>query len=135
MQVTNKQVVEALYAAFAAGDMDAAAAVMAPDMTWNEAENYTFADRNPYIGAEAVFTGVFGRTAELFDDFAVEVGTFACEGDTVAVQGRYSAIVRETGERVNPHVVHWFTVRDGKIVAFQQHLDTFAMARALGQLA
>lgn len=133
--MTNKEVIEALYAAFAAGDMDAAAAVMAPQMAWNEAENYIFADRNPYIGAEAVFAGVFGRTAELFDDFAVEVGTFVCEGDTVAMQGRYSAISKTTGERVNPQIVHWFKVRDGQIVAFQQHLDTLAMARALGEMA
>ncbi|MGB7417789.1 MAG: nuclear transport factor 2 family protein [Erythrobacter sp.] len=133
--MTNKEVVEALYSAFAAGDMDAAATVMAPDMTWNEAENYIFADRNPYVGAEAVFGGVFGRTAELFDDFAVEVGTFVCEGDTVAMQGRYSAISKATGEHVNPQVVHWFTVRDGKIVGFQQHLDTLAIANALGKPA
>lgn len=133
--MTNKQVVEALYSAFAAGDMDAAAAVMAPDMTWNEAENYVFADRNPYIGADAVFAGVFGRTAELFDEFAVEVGTFVCEGDTVAMQGRYSAVSKATGQRVNPQIVHWFTVKDGQIVAFQQHLDTLAMAKALGQVA
>lgn len=133
--MTDKEVIEALYAAFAAGDMDAAAAVMAPQMAWNEAENYIFADRNPYIGAEAVFAGVFGRTAELFDDFAVEVGTFVCEGDTVAMQGRYSAISKTTGERVNPQIVHWFKVRDGQIVAFQQHLDTLAMAKALGETA
>ena len=67
---TNIEVVQSLYEAFAAGDMDAAAAVMAPDMRWNEAENYRFADRNPYVGAQAVFEGVFGRTAEVFDDDA-----------------------------------------------------------------
>ena len=133
--MTNKEVVEALYAAFASGDINAAAAVMAPEMVWNEAENYVFADHNPYIGAEAVSSGVFGRTAELFDDFAVEVGEFICEGDTVAMQGRYAAISKATGQRVNPQIVHWFTVRDGKIVSFQQHLDTLAMAKALGEPA
>jgi uncharacterized protein len=130
---TNIEVVETLYAAFAAGDMDLAASVMAPDMEWREAENYIFSDRNPYIGAEAVFTGVFGRTAELFDDFAVEVGTLICEGDIVAMQGRYSAIAKASGKAVNPQVVHWFTVKNGKIAAFQQHLDTLAMERALSE--
>lgn len=130
----NLKAVETLYAAFASGDMEAAAAVMAPDMVWHEAENYLFADRNPYIGADAVFAGVFGRTAELFDDFAVEVGTFVCEGDTIAMQGRYSAVSKTTGKRVNPQIVHWWTVKDGRITAFQQHVDTLAMARALGQV-
>jgi ketosteroid isomerase-like protein len=131
----NLEAVKTLYAAFASGDMAAAASVMAPDMVWNEAENYALADRNPYVGAQAVFAGVFGRTAELFDDFAVEVGTFACGGDTVAMQGRYAAVAKATGERVNPQIVHWWTVKDGLITGFQQHVDTLAMARALGNVA
>lgn len=130
----NLEAVKTLYAAFASGDMATAAAVMAPDMAWNEAENYVFADRNPYVGADAVFAGVFGRTAELFDDFSVEVGTFVCGDDTVAMQGRYSAVSKATGERVNPQIVHWWTVKDGLITGFQQHVDTLAMARALGEV-
>lgn len=129
----NLEAVKTLYAAFASGDVAAAAAVMAPDMEWREAENYILADRNPYVGAEAVFAGVFGRTAELFDDFAVEVGRFVCHGDMVAMEGRYSAIAKATGERVNPQIVHWFTLKNGLITGFQQHVDTLAMARALGQ--
>ncbi|MEQ5788373.1 nuclear transport factor 2 family protein [Erythrobacter sp. NFXS35] len=129
----NLEAIKTLYAAFASGDMAAAASVMAPDMAWNEAENYILADRNPYVGAEAVFAGVFGRTAELFDHFAVEVGTFVCHGDTVAMQGRYSAVSNATGQRVNPQIVHWWTVKDGLITGFQQHVDTLAMARALGE--
>jgi ketosteroid isomerase-like protein len=129
----NLEAVKALYAAFASGDMAAAAAVMAPDMVWHEAENYIFADRNPYVGAEAVFAGVFGRTAELFDDFAVEVGTLVCQGNIVAMQGRYAAVAKATGRRVNPQIVHWWTVKDGLITGFQQHVDTLAMARALGE--
>ncbi len=131
----NLEAVKTLYAAFASGDMEAAASVMAPDMAWNEAENYIFADRNPYIGAESVFAGVFGRTAELFDDFAVEVGTFVSQGNIVAMQGRYAAVSKATGQRVNPQIVHWWTVKDGLITGFQQHVDTLAMARALAKVA
>lgn len=130
----NLEAVKTLYAAFASGDMAAAASVMAPDMAWNEAENYILADRNPYIGADAVFVGVFARTAELFDHFAVEVGTFVCGGDTVAMQGRYSGVSKASGQRANPQVVHWFTLKDGLITGFQQHVDTLAMARALGEV-
>lgn len=131
----NLEAVKTLYAAFASGDMEAAASVMAPDMVWHEAENYVLADRNPYVGAEAVFAGVFGRTAELFDEFAVEVGTFVCEGDMVAMQGRYSAVSKATNESVNTQIVHWWTVKDGRITGFQQHVDTLAVSRALGEVA
>lgn len=129
---SNLDVVKALYAAFAEGDMDAAAALMADDMEWREAENYVLADRNPYIGPAAVIPGVFGRTAELFETFAVEVGTFVADGDTVAMQGRYRAVAKATGIAVNPEIVHWFTLREGRIASFRQHVDTLAMARALG---
>ena len=127
----NLEAVKTLYEAFASGDMELAASVMAPDMQWHEAENYILADRNPYVGADAVFAGVFGRTAELFDGFAVEVGTIIGDGETVAMQGRYRAVAKSTGTPVDPQVVHWFTVKDGQIIAFQQHVDTLAMARAL----
>ena len=63
--MSNIEPVRALYAAFAKGDMPAALACMAPDIVWNEAENYPYADRNPYIGPEAVLMGVFARIGEI----------------------------------------------------------------------
>ena len=36
-----------LYEAFAKGDVPAVLAAMSPDIVWNEAENYPYADGNP----------------------------------------------------------------------------------------
>ena len=131
--MTNRDIIMALYAGFASGDIEAVLALMADDIVWHEAENNKWADGNPYIGPQAVAAGVFGRVPEEYDSFAVEVGPVVAEGDTVVMQGRYRAKVKASGAEIAPQVVHWWTVKDGKIASFQQHVDTFALAKALGE--
>lgn len=131
--MTNREIIMALYEGFGAGDSDAVVALMAADIVWHEAEHNKLADRNPYLGPQAIVEGVFARVAEDFDEFAVEIGHVIEDGDTVAMQGRYRARAKASGSEINPQIVHWWTVRDGKIATFQQHVDTFALAKALGE--
>lgn len=133
--MTNREIIMALYEGFGAGDIDAIVALMAADIVWHEAEHNKLADRNPYRGPQAIVEGVFARVAEDFDEFAVEIGQVIEDGDTVAMQGRYRARARASGAEINPQIVHWWTVKGGKIATFQQHVDTFALARALGEPA
>jgi uncharacterized protein len=133
--MTNLEIVQSLYAAFDAGDIDAVVALLADNIVWNEAENNKLADRNPYVGPQAVVEGVFARLMEDFEGFAVEVGRFVCDGEMVVMLGRYSATARATGVRMNPQIVHVWTVRGGRIAAYEQHVDTLALARALGEVA
>ena len=130
--MTNRDIIMALYAAFGSGDMDAVLALMADDIVWQEAENNKWADGNPYVGPQAIAAGVFGRVPEEYDSFAVEVGQVVAEGDTVVMQGRYRARVKGSGAEIAPQIVHWWTVRNGKIAAFQQHVDTLILAQAVG---
>lgn len=133
--MTNREIVLALYAGFDSGDMDAVLALMADDIVWHEAESNKLADRNPYIGPQAVVEGVFARLAEDFEGFAVEIGNVIEDGDTVVMQGRYRARAKASGAEINPQIIHWWTVKEGKISAYQQHVDTFALAKALGEPA
>lgn len=61
-------IVQQFYAAIGDGNMDAAAALMANDVNWMEAENFPLADRNPYVGPQAVIEGDFTVTNRLFID-------------------------------------------------------------------
>jgi len=134
MSQSNLEMIQGLYAAFARGDVPAVLAAMAPDIVWNEAEhNLPLADGNPYLGPQAVLEGVFLRLGDDFDGFAVVPERYIAEGDCVVMCGRYSATARATGLPVNPQVVHVWTLHDGKLVAFQQHLDTLGMALATGR--
>ena len=60
MAQSVRDIVHNLYSAFAAGDAAAALALLHPRVVWVEAENAPYADRNPYIGPEAVAEGEQG---------------------------------------------------------------------------
>ena len=128
---TNLETVKALYAAFDQGDIAGATAAMADDIVWNEAENNKLADRNPYVGPQAIVEGVFVRLAEDFDGFGVDRQAYVVDGDTVVMRGRYQGISRHNGKPINPQAIHWWTLSGGKITGFQQFVDTLALAHAV----
>ncbi len=132
MSAENVAVIKGLYAAFSAGDVPAVLGSMSPNIIWNEAENFPYADNNPYSGPEAIATGVFARCVGEWDGFAVAMGDLIDGGDRVIALGRYSGSFKETGSQMNPQAVHVWTLKGGKIVAFQQYIDTLDVARATG---
>jgi len=128
----NLMLIRNLYAAFASGDVPAVLAAFAPDIVWNEAENFPYADGNPYQGPDAVLAGVFARLGVDWDGFAVEDIELLDAGDTIVMLGRYRATHNGTRQAMNPQVAHVWRVKDGKAVGFQQYVDTLAVARATG---
>ena len=132
MSAENVSLVKGIYAAFGSGDVPAAIAAMSPAITWNEAENFPYADGNPYVGPDAIVGGVFARLASEWDGFQVEPEHFLDAGDTVVVLGRYAGAFRGTGRAMNPQAAHIWTLADGKAARFQQLVDTLAVARATG---
>lgn len=132
MTSTARALVEGIYAAFAAGDMAAFTMALAPDVMWNEAENYPYADRNPYRGVQQIMEGVFGRTAEDWDNFAVHMTDLIDGGDRVVAMGRYSGTHKKTGNPLDVQAAHVWTIENGKVVRFQQYLDTLGTAQAMG---
>jgi ketosteroid isomerase-like protein len=132
MASANHQLVADTYAAFGRGDVPAVLGGMAPDIVWNEAENFPLADRNPYLGPQAILEGVFMRLATEWDGFTVNVEQIHDAGDTVIALGRYTGAHKATGEPINAQMAHVWTVRDGKLAGFQQYVDTHQVRRAVG---
>ena len=126
------ELVRGLYAAFASGDLGAFLALLDPGILWNEAEGFPYADQNPYLGADAVVSGVFERLARDWEGFRVEVGEITGGGGVVTMFGRYRGRSARTGRSLDAQCAHTWWVRDAKIVRFQQMVDTAAVARALG---
>lgn len=129
MSQDNVALVQGLYAAFKAGDVPGVIGRMCPDIVWNEAENFPYADRNPYLGPEAILTGVFARLGTEWDGFAAIPDEFLDAGDTVVVLGRYHGTYQATGRELDAQLVHVWRIADGKLVAFQQYTDTLQAAR------
>ena len=129
MSQENVELVQAIYAAFGAGDVPGVVGRMSPEIVWNEAENFPYADRNPYLGPEAILTGVFARLGTDWEGFAAVPDEYLDAGDTVVVLGRYHGTFKATGEMLDAQLVHVWRLEDGKAVAFQQYTDTLQAAR------
>ena len=132
MTSPNMSAIRDLYAAFGSGDIPAVLATMDPEIVWYEAENFPYADRNPYTGPQAILEGVFARCGSEWDGFAVNMDTLIDAGDTIIATGRYAGTYKKTGQAINPQAVHIWTMKDGKAVHFQQHIDTLDVAVATG---
>ena len=132
MSEQNVALIRAIYDAFAAGDIPGVVGRMSPDMVWNEAENFPYADGNPYRGPEAILGGVFGRLGAEWDGFAAVPDEFLDAGDTVVVLGRYRGTCKATGRALDAQLAHVWRVADGKAVRFQQYTDTLQAARVMG---
>ena len=132
MSQANVDVIRAIYDAFAMGDVPGVLGRMAPDIEWNEAENFPYADGNPYVGPEAIAQGVFMRCATEWDGFAVQVDEIFDAGDTVVAVGRYLGTYKATGTAQHIQMAHVWRVADGRAVRFQQYADTLGVARVTG---
>jgi ketosteroid isomerase-like protein len=130
-ETKNVKVVQAMYDAFAKGDVDAVVAAMTLDIKWNEAENFPYADGNPYVGPQAVVDGVFSRLGADWEYWNLKIDHMVSSGDEVVVFGRYVAKNRSTGKAINAQFVHDWTVHGGKAANFQQYADTAQVLAAM----
>lgn len=128
---SNVEVIRGAYDAFAAGDVGAVVAAMAPDIVWNEAESFPYADRNPYVGPDAVVEGVFARLATEWDDFRVTPTEMLDAGDSVVALGRYTARHGASGRPLDIPFAHVWWLENGRIRRFQQYTDTAATLAAM----
>ena len=132
MSIENVNVVLGIYEAFGTGDMPGVLGAMSADIVWNEANNFPYADGNPYVGPEAILNGVFMRCATEWDGFGVAVDEIIDAGDAVVALGHYTGTYLATGNKQKTQMAHVWRIADGKAVRFQQYADTLHMARVTG---
>jgi uncharacterized protein len=133
MSHENARTVQSMYEAFGRGDISTVIAALDPQVEWWEAENFIYADSNPYVGPNAVLEGVFMRIGTEWEGFAVAPKEVLDAGDTIIGHGYYSGTYKQTGKQVRAQFAHFFTFRDGKVVKFQQYTDTAQFLQATDQ--
>lgn len=133
MSKENTDTVRRMYEAFGKGDIQTVIAALDPQVEWWEAENFIYADRNPYVGPQAVLEGVFARIAAEWEGFVVSPKEILDAGGTVIGHGYYSGTYKKNGERVRAQFAHFFTFRDGRVVKFQQYTDTAQFLQAVSK--
>ncbi len=121
----NVTLVQSMYDAFAEGNVEGVVAQLSPEVQWNEAENYIYADGNPYVGPDAVVQGVFAPIGEDWEYWNLENKEIKPVGGTnVLVTGRYQAKHKTSGKVLDAQFAHVWTLQDGKATHFQQYTDT-----------
>ena len=125
-------VAQAIYDAFAVGDVAGFTALLDPEIVWNEAENYPYDGGNPYIGPDAVMGGVIGPIVNGWDGFAATPEHMIAQGNQVAVMGRYTGTFNATGTAMDAQFVHVWTIENGRAIAFQQYADTWQARNVMG---
>jgi len=131
MSQENMQVVRGIYEALSEGNVPAVLEKMDQSIEWNEAENFVYADLNPYVGRQAIRDGLFTRLGSEWEGFTVAPEEFLDAGDRVVVLGTYSGRYKATGRDVRAQFAHIWGVREGRVESFQQYTDTKQFADAV----
>ena len=130
MTMSNVTLVEGLYAAFGAGDVPKVLGSMHPEIQWTETAGFKYG--GVYRSPEAVLENVFAKIQVDFESFSIDVERLVDAGNVVVMQGHYVAKGKVTGERVRAAVAHVLEISDGKIVRFDQYVDSTTINLIIG---
>jgi ketosteroid isomerase-like protein len=126
----NVDVVRKGYEAFGRGDINGLLAQLDPDVEWRTpgpADLPTAGHRRGHEAVQEFFQTLLG----LLDIQRFEPKQFIAQGDMVIVVGEDTSRVKATGTTFEIRFAHVFTVRNGKVVAFEEYLDTAAIVTDL----
>jgi uncharacterized protein len=130
MTKSNVDLVTGVYAAFGTGDVPKVLGSMHPQIQWTETAGYKYGGifRNP----QAILENVFARIQGDFESFSVDVERLIDAGNVVVMQGHYVGKGKATGKSVRAAVAHILEISDGKIVRFDQYVDSATINPIIG---
>jgi ketosteroid isomerase-like protein len=122
-------VVRRQYLASANGDLEALRATLADDVEWTEMAGFPLA--GTYRTPHGVTSAVMERLGKDWDNWTAHDDTYVVDGENVVVLARYTATNKSTGKDIDVRVAHHFIVRGGRIVRFEQFVDTAKVREAM----
>ncbi|GBQ96177.1 hypothetical protein AA23498_2567 [Acetobacter nitrogenifigens DSM 23921 = NBRC 105050] len=102
---------------YATGD----ASLLADDIVWTVLD--TFPEGGRHVGRRAVTERFFPAVKSHFTEYAAQPETFVVCGENVATSGFYQVRTKR-GQAGTVAFAHFWTVRNGQIVALHQVADT-----------
>lgn len=126
----NVEIVRRGYEAFGRGDLDALLNLLDEQVEWQTPGPADLPTAGQRKGHDQV-REFFGTMNQMFEIQRFEPRTFVAEGDRVIVLGEDTSRVTSTGRMLDQRWAHVFTVRNGKVVAFEEYLDTAAVVAEL----
>lgn len=126
----NRQVVLDFFAAGARGDLEAGLALIADDVTWTNIGSTKFS--GTFSGKQALIDNLLGPLfGQLKAGISSEIERITAEGDTVVAQTNGTAETHD-GKPYNNSYCQVFRIRDGKIAAVKEYMDTALIDSAFG---
>jgi uncharacterized protein len=122
-------VVRRQYLASANGDLESLRATLADDVEWTEMAGFPLA--GTYRTPNGVTSAVMEKLGKDWDDWTAHDDSYIVDGQNVVVLARYTATNKATGKDINVRVAHHFIVRGGRIVRFEQFVDTAKVRDAM----
>lgn len=128
----NIAIVQQAYTNFKSGNIPALLAQLSDDVTWQlpEMENVPFGGKRTTPAGVGEF---FALIAENEEPLQFEPREIVAQGDKVVSLGYYKWRLKANGREFDSDFAHVFTIRDGKVVAFHEYMDTAACANAYGK--
>ena len=126
----NVSLILSIYDAFRRGDIATILNHLDPQVEWNNEGPAAIPFAGIQHGREAVAKNFFTAIGDTMDEITLTMEPFAAQGDNVVTAGRYQARVKPTGKRVDVPLVHLWTIRNGRVVRYQNLTDTAATVAA-----
>jgi len=126
------ELVRAVYASHEVRDTPGLLELLAEDVEWAQAEGHPYAGDRPWRGHAEVTANVVVPINQEWDGFITIVDEIIDAGDRVVVTGHYTGTYIRTGRAIHAAVCVVYTLRDDKIVRFQQFCDTAQIRAAMG---
>lgn len=130
MTMSNVDFVKSVYAALNVGDIPKVLGSMHPQVQWTVSAGYKYG--GVYRGPDAILQNVFSKMPQDFESFSVDIERLLESGNVVVMQGHYVAQGKATGKRVRVAAVHVLEISDGKIVRFDQYVDSATINPIIG---
>ena len=125
----NLEVVRSVYAAFGQGNLEGILARLDPQVSWRTPGSPGLPTGGLRHGVAAV-REFFGLLLNTFDIQDFRPADFLAQGDKVVVLGTSREGPKGTGRLVDFRWVHVFTLRNGRIVEFEEPADVSALVEA-----
>lgn len=121
----NVRLVQQAYESFGRGDIQGLLNSLSEKVEWRTPRIEGVPFGGDYRGRDGV--GRFFSELNQHEEVTrFEPREFIAQGDRVVACGLYACTTRATGRKVESEWVHLFTIRDGKVVKFQEIFDTAA---------
>jgi uncharacterized protein len=134
MSESHVQLAERIYDLFGKGDIPAVLALFDEHIEWREAEGHPYRPSGaPLVGPQAILTDLFMRLGQDWDGLSVTPASLLPTPEGVLAQGRSKGTCKATGRSLDAQFAHVLTMRDGKLVGFQQYIDTAQLQAVMGR--